>query len=216
MNNYSLNNFVATFPSVKIHKGTVIYSCNELIDCLYYLQQGQVRNYCCLNTAQEFTFKILSGPILFPLRGLFYEMNNIGRFEAFTDIIVCKIPKNIILTFLLENPSQMGELLKDQLDYVNDILQLLKTTFYSSARTRILLALIQIAKGLNCIDFESHNSTTINLKLTHELLGTYTGLSRETVTRVLLKLTKENVLSINAKHITIKDIAASIQALSHT
>ena len=72
----------------------------------------------------------------------------------------------------------------------------LARTLYGSARGRLIGALLDLAEDFGIPD---GRGTLIDLKLTQHDLGSYTGLTRETIGALLGALRAEGILTIDAK-----------------
>lgn len=189
------------FQKVFVKKNTVLLNQDEIMKNIYILLYGNFKLTHTSEDAKSFTLGYYSNyGILIPdlLNG---ESSLISLFKVET----------------IEN-SMFGVIPVSKLD-LNDKLKLELMEYYHIVSQKIYLqmrdllfnnklnALISILIRLsNSYGLKVNNEIKIDIKLSNKDLAEYIGSSTETVSRIMSKLKKENILYCKEKYIFIKNI----------
>ena len=120
------------------------------------------------------------------------------------DTAVCTLTKEDFDKILLKNPEitlKILEVVHDRLVNLENLIQRLSTKDVESRIIGVLLSLIK--------DFgkEVNEGILLELPLSREEIGNYSGLTRETVSRTLTSMQESGVIElVGNKKIIIKDI----------
>lgn len=143
------------------------------------------------------------------IRGFFFEGEVFGydaiytnrytySIAALTDAVVCEIPYNNLLDLIDKNPTLQKKILylvSQQLNVGNYLIS-------TSAEQRVAGFLIDLSKRLESCT--THHQYI--LPITRQDMGNYLGLTTETVSRLLSRFQKDNLIKIDNKKIAILSI----------
>lgn len=180
----------------------------------YTIAEGYIKRYQVTNEGTE-SIQAIHGPgDAFPLRNLYdymFQMNVSSLdgepfYEAHTDTKLYAWNQTEFMDLVEKNPKLLKDLhlIADyQLQSHN---QLLENMNRRVANRRIAHQLAHYAEVFGAD--EGDNVKTIDLPLTHQLLGSILDLARETVTMNMNRLQERGLISVNKKRITIHDYEA--------
>jgi CRP/FNR family transcriptional regulator len=122
--------------------------------------------------------------------------------KALEDSDIALLAKADFKKYLLQNEKVLREIISLLCSRLRDAWLMLKVLHITNAeqRVRAVLKLISVQNGV-----KDRRGAIIQLKLTHEDIAAYASLTRETVTRILGKLLKdEEIAFLKNKHMLLK------------
>lgn len=188
-------------------KKTHLYKKNQLIigpaaepAGVFFIKSGFVRLYTISSEGKEITFNIYKPDTYFPMIWALNDTPNIYFFEGLTDVKILEAPKSEVVKFIRANPGVIYDLTKRTLSGLDGMTRLMSAILTGNAYQNIASVLIVLTRRFG--KKEGNNKVIIDLPLTHRVIGTLTGLSRESTSLELEKLIKEKVIS-QKKHFII-------------
>jgi len=185
-----------------IQKGDHLYRQDEQFNSVYAVRAGSVKAYSITDSGQEqVTGFYFPGEIL--------GMDGIAKHKyassarAMETSSVCEIPFDKLGELSQRIPNLQRQLFQLMSQEITEDQQLLTLLSKNTADQRVAALLISISarnarRGLS--------STHFRLPMSRTDIGNYLGLTVETVSRVLSRLQKINVLAVDNKEITISDV----------
>lgn len=187
----------------KYNKGQIILEPGEEPSGVFYLKSGFVRLYLISKDGKEITFNIFKPGSSFPMTWTFTDSPNIYFFECLTDTEILKAPKEKVIELIKQNPSTLFDITKRTLSGLEGLTKLMDALLSKNAYHQTCSVILMLASRFG----ERKNQViTVNIPLTHRILGTLAGLSREATSRELEKLVKENIIEHNNHKLVIKKI----------
>jgi CRP/FNR family transcriptional regulator len=182
--------------------GTMIYSQGQPSNGVYIITNGRTKLSTFSKDGKDLILRI-AGPG--EALGLSSCLSDIPQHATAQVIELCKIDfveKRQFLQFLLEFPEAEHNLVK-QLNYnysraCEQIRSLALARSSSEKLARLLVSLLNGQKN-------SQKTAIINVRLTHEEIGSMINASRETVTRTLGEFRRSGLISIDHSKITVND-----------
>jgi CRP/FNR family transcriptional regulator len=199
------NNIKSAFSNStreKLAKGTLIYQPEDKIEKIYLLIEGNVRQYVISQSGEEITIHIYKPSSFFPIMMVIGNIPNRFYFEASSQCVVQVLPKQDVLSFLKSNPSVFLDLVQRFVKGTDGLIQRLESTVANKSRQKIVSLLLYLVKSFG--EKNGKSSTKINLKLSHEDFASWTGLTRETVSRQVSYLKNKGFISTKKGHFFIK------------
>ena len=194
-------NFFAKFGPVKIYKkDQLIVEPEKEPAGVFYLKKGFARLYTISKEGKEITFNIYKPGMYFPLIWALNQNINIYFIEALTDVEVLKAPKEEVIKTLQQNPDLLFLLTQNAFSGLEGITKLMDSLLSKNAYHQISSILVMLTVRFGKPDGKQ---TLIEVPLTHRVLGTLAGLSREATSRELEKLVKEKIITYSDHKITI-------------
>lgn len=190
-----LNQFFGKYPGIKFKKNEILIKAGDEPKGIFYLINGNVRQYSIDNEGNEATLNIYKPHTFFPMSYAVGEYKNNNFFEAIEEVEVKKAPKNELLKFIKKEPEVMLDLLRRLYRGLEGVLSQLRILMSGTARQKLITVLLISAKRFGT-----------SLKFTHQDLANMAGISRETVSREMNTLKKQNLVDYSGSFITFFDI----------
>ncbi|WNR45004.1 Crp/Fnr family transcriptional regulator [Paenibacillus roseipurpureus] len=203
-----LNEIAPLFTEKKVKKNTILFVEGDIGEELFLIQSGVVKIYR-LDESKEVTLALFrDGDFFGEMSLLSSGMTRSATAETMASCILYVLNRTAFTAFMEKSPRLCLKLLEttmQRLRHAND--QIYDLTFLG-VRARIMKTILRLS--------EQHGVATpqgliIDVKLTHQQLANLVGTVRESVTKVLQELLDDELISIDKKVITLKNIEA-IQA----
>ena len=188
----------------RVKRGATLYRAGDACNSLYAVRAGFFKSRLVLEDGRDQVVGFHMGGELLGLDGMGTDRHTADAI-ALEDSEVCVIP-----CAHLEQPHlqrslrrvMSRELVRDQ-----NVMMLLGTMRAEERLAAFLLNLSQRfrARGYSHVEF--------HLRMTREEIGSYLGLSLETVSRLFSRFQAEGFISVQQKHIAIHDIGALASVL---
>ena len=197
----SLDEVVYTRKRVK--RGDALYRAGEAFGSLYAVRSGFLKSSVVLEDGRDQV-------TAFHMAGEIVGMDGIGTERHTTDEIALEDSEVCVIPYgRLEEPDMQRQLHKAMSrELVRDqgVMMLLGTMRAEERIATFLLTLSQryAARGFSSSEF--------HLRMTREEIGSYLGLSLETVSRLLSRFDDQGLIAVRQKHVVIRD-AAALRAL---
>lgn len=200
-NNNLDEKFFAKFGTSKIYKkDQLIVEPEKEPAGVFYIKKGYVRLYSISKEGKEITFNIYKSGMYFPLIWALNQTPNMYFIEALTDAELLKAPREEVISILKKNPDLLFVLTQNAFSGLEGLTKLMDSLLSKNAYHQICSILVML--GVRFGEAQG-KKTLISVPLTHRILGTLAGLSREATSRELEKLTKEKIITYANHQITI-------------
>jgi CRP/FNR family transcriptional regulator len=194
------------FTRKRVRRAERLYRAGEAFDAIYALRSGFFKSSVVLEDGRD----QVTG---FHMAGEIVGLDGIGTerytadLAALEDSEVCIIPHARLEEAGLQRELRKAmsrELVRDQ-----GVMMLLGTMRAEERLAAFLLNLSQrfASRGFSPSEF--------HLRMTREEIGSYVGLSLETVSRLFSRFQDEGLISVQRKHIRIRDIAGLKAVMLH-
>ncbi|HYK08973.1 MAG TPA: Crp/Fnr family transcriptional regulator [Candidatus Eisenbacteria bacterium] len=200
-----LDTFFSSYPSQTFSKGTVILQAGEGPTGIFYITEGIVRNYWISQEGTEVTLNMYKPHSFLPMSWAIGEVKNTSFYEAMTPVVGKKAPKEVFLQFLKGNPEVMYDLLRRIYVGMEGLWMHIESLTTGDSSTKLTTSLVILAKRFG---IQVENSTVVQLKMNEKDIANYAGITRETASRELQKLKKENLVSFEKGTITLHTLGS--------
>ncbi|MBT4119459.1 MAG: Crp/Fnr family transcriptional regulator [Candidatus Peribacter sp.] len=179
-----------------------LYTPEDSVENVFILKEGEVTLYKAVD-GKKIILDVLKPGAVFGNIGFNPDTGENHFAEVTQKAYICTLPHDFFLQIIQKRPDIALQALKVLSKRVSQYEMQIRTLSALQARDRIL-ATIHL---LN----EKEDSSILppilrtNTKITHERLGNMTGLTRETVTKQLAELEKEELLYSEKKHIRLTE-----------
>ena len=187
-----------------LHKADMLFEAGQTQRCLYAIRTGSFKTFTLTEQGeQQITGFHLPGDIVG-----FDALSNQQHpsyAEALETAMVCEIPLPNIETLLDQLPrlrQQMMRLMSEDIQADQQMMLLLNR---KTAEQKLATFLSQLAQRYASRGF---SGSEFRLTMTRSDIGNYLGLTVETISRLLSKLDKEQLIQVNGKLISINDKTA--------
>jgi len=184
-------------------KGETIVRCGDEPQGVYFIASGFVRSYFICEKGKEFTLNILQSGQLFPAVWLMCDIKNQFFFEAMTKVTVIRAPKHLTYEFIRSNQKILLSLSRNVLFGVNNFVDRFPKLILGNSREKVASVIAYLAENF-ADPVQSNGEVKLRLSLSHNDIANLAGLSRETTTLELLRLSKERIISTSYRNLTVK------------
>lgn len=187
-----------------LHKADMLFEAGQPQRCLYAIRTGSFKTFTLTEQGeQQITGFHLPGDIV----GFDALSNQLhpSYAEALETAMVCEIPLPNLETLLDQLPrlrQQMMRLMSEDIQADQQMMLLLNR---KTAEQKLATFLSQLAQRYASRGF---SGSEFRLTMTRSDIGNYLGLTVETISRLLSKLDKEQLIQVNGKLISINDKTA--------
>lgn len=195
-----LEEFFESKRLVKYKKGEVILRSGVNPGWIGYIKSGYVRMYTINENGTETTIQFFKPILYLTLMFAYTGIENRYFFEAITPVEMYTSPTEEALKYFTKTPSIsqgiMNNIMKVFLDMMDNYAIMMSGNAYNRVAAMVAkLVKKEKANGLGSNDFG----------ITHKLIASLTGLTRETVTLQMIKLEKEGAIVNKSKTIVVKN-----------
>ncbi|WP_164669486.1 Crp/Fnr family transcriptional regulator [Virgibacillus doumboii] len=177
--------------------GTHIFMQGDPLTNVYFIQQGKVKIYKTDFHGKEQIVNILQPGDMFPHQGFFRQDDCPAHAEVLEDAILIYIPIKSFENFLITHPEICVKLFRVLGDRIMDLQNRLEEKILHNTYEQIIMLLLRLSKdyGKETAD----KMIKITTHFTNRDLANMIGSSRETVSRTLTQLKKQNLMKTD-KH----------------
>lgn len=195
-------------------KGELILGNDLEPNGVYFIDSGYIKVYSISNAGDQNIHIIYGSGELFPLMWAYLgEQSQSLFYEAIADVVVWRIARDWFQRFIKERPDvsyAMSQHLAKQFQIYSERLDNLE---YKKASERIAYRLLFLVSRFGK---KTDEGMVIDPAITHEVFSNSINLARESVSRELEKLEKNNIILLKSHHIIVKDIGALAEHLSRS
>lgn len=204
-----LDKFFSRYPLRKYDQDQLIVHAGDEPPGVMYLLSGQVRQYDISASGEEVVVNVFKPPSYFFMSWAINRTTNQYFYNAFRDSEVRVAPPDEIIAFLKTNPEVVFDLLSRLYSGLEGMQRRMAHLMGGNAFNRVLFELI--------IEFQrfgqkkEDGSTQIDLHVSE--IAKRAGLTRETASRELKKLTAKKLIKVNRSGLVVEDVAVLIKML---
>lgn len=182
----------------KYKKGQLIFTESDSVHNIHLIVNGKVKLYKTGATGNNQILTLAITGDIIGFRGLVGNAKYIATAEVLEDTTTLLIPKEIVIMLLKQNHEFMMAFLKLMAKTISEVEE--KSVFFiqKSSKERLAEALLFLERkyGVNSENY-------LQIQLTREDLGAYTGLASETIIRILKSWESEGLVELYKKYIKI-------------
>lgn len=191
---------------LKLSADDYVFKSGDQAYYMYAIVSGQVKIYYNTIEGKEQIFYIYRDGDFVGGLNLLEQRDYKYNGQALVDSEIIAIPKEIFNKYVLTNPTALQIFLRmsfERIRWAEDLIQRLSISNASMKTAGLLLRL------KNSIGVETEEGIRLELTLNREELGSYSGLTRETITRKLGEFKELGYIDlVGNKIIIIKDLEA--------
>ncbi len=170
----------------------IILTPNSTSENFYFLERGFIRSFVTSVDGNELSISIFKNNSLLPLNPYFEgDETALCFYETLTESELRIIPKGVMGDFLRLNPDARSNASSLYIQNVNRVINKAKQLIYHDCSYRIISTLVSLAENLGD---KRENTIDFNLNISHELIASFAGTTRETATRKLGELKSKGLI----------------------
>lgn len=194
--------FFSKYPLKRIKKGGIVARPGEKFAGIIFVKKGYLKAYTLSKDKRETTLPLFKPIFYFSLIAGMTGKETQHYFEAISPAEIWIAPKKEFLKFLEENKVIKDGVMEAMLAEFVGMTADLGVLMANSAGGKVAGMLVALAEKFG---HKNGVGVVIKFKVTHKLLASLTGLTRETVTLQLNKLKKEGLIGNKKRDIWLKD-----------
>ena len=198
-----INQEFSKYPSRKYPKGQIILFSGDEITSLYFVVEGKIRKYDISPRGDEFAVNITKPPVALPLTALLTGGINNYFYKAEQDVLLHIIPAKKALAFFKSNNDVLFGLLEWSYKSISGMQGRIIQLMSGNAKSRVIYELINECKNFS----QELPDGSYVLSVTETDMAARSGLSRDTVSREINKLKKDNLVVIKGRGIYVPNVS---------
>ncbi|MFA5026187.1 MAG: Crp/Fnr family transcriptional regulator [Candidatus Shapirobacteria bacterium] len=198
-----LAEFFGKFPLKKYKKGQVLFEPNDDFGGIYFVKSGYLRVYDVGKDGKESGIQLFKPLYFLSLINAKTGMKNRHFIEALTPIEVWVVTKADFDKYMDQNPALYRDVCNAFMEKFVDMTCYISQLVSGDAYNKVAGLIYSLADEFGS---PKGKSVTIKFKITHKLIATLTGLTRETVTLQMLKLEKDGLIDNDRRQIVVQDM----------
>lgn len=173
-------------------KRSHIFMQDDPLTNVYFIHQGQIKIYKTDLHGREQIVNVLQHGDMFPHQGFFRKDNYPAHAEVVEDAVLIYIPISAFENILVTHPEISIKLFKVLGDIIVDLQSRLEEKILRNTHEQIVLLLLRLGKSHGVK--KQHHKVCLTSQFTNKELANMIGSSRETVSRTLSQLKKEQLI----------------------
>jgi CRP/FNR family transcriptional regulator len=185
-----------------IHKGDKVFNDGEKLHSLYAIRSGTFKTFTIdENGEEQITGFHLPGDVL----GFdaIIENSHPSFAQAMETSMVCEIPYENLDQLTNTMPKLRKQILRMMSGEIKNDQQMLMLLNHKNAEQRLANFILSLSERFSN---RGLSATEFRLTMTRSEIGNYIGLTVETISRLLNRFQKSELISVSGKLITIHDI----------
>lgn len=210
-----LNQFATLYPHRDYPAGEVVLPAHVESDSFFYLDQGAVKMVRTTPEGRSLVLHIFFPQSLFALLDLIMPTGNPYEFITIVPARIHRIPKSDVIAFLHQHPDEMFALQQRLLHGLAGLLKRIETTSLLPAYNQVAQILVYFATHFPDTPQPTIAQAQLSIKLTHQEIADWLGLSRENVSLQMKQLERNKLLTPRHNRIEIIDLIKLQQLANH-
>lgn len=182
-------------------KGHIVVSEGNKKDFIYIIKKGKVKLYKSSSDEKSIILDIKGANSILGGSTLFNDLPNPSTIMTIEDCLIYVFNVSDIESLVLNNSSLAIDIIEMLGFELIAAQNKIKSLALDDSYTRVIKLLLHLSEKYGT--FISENSVELDLILTRSEMADVIGTSRETVSRILNQLSKEGVINIDEKKISI-------------
>jgi len=195
----------------RVARGAALYRNGDSFDSLYAVRSGSFKSVGVSRAGQE---KVTGLHLPGEMMGLDAINTRVHGYDAIAleDSEVCVVPYTRLTQLALRVPELQASLLRILSGDISRDQGLMLLLGGMDAEQRLAAFLLSLSKRYQRLGYAA---TRFSLRMTREEIGSYLGLTLETVSRLFSRLHREGLLSAHQRDIELKDMAKLRELVGH-
>ena len=188
---------------LKFDKDEIVMRSREQPRGVYMIQRGFIKVYSIDDSGKENLHLIYKSGEIFPLIWAFKGLPRNVFYQALAPSRLWLLPTDEFRELAATSHSASQALVRQLVNQFHILTERLENLEYNSAADRVVYRLVFMAGRFGV---KNGKQVIIDAPITHQIIADATNLVRETVSRQIELLEKQNLLEHKGRKIVIKDI----------
>lgn len=194
LDEFELKKIVEISISREWNRGSHVFMQDEPLENVYFIHSGKIKIYKSDINGKEQIVAILKKGEMFPHVGFFRK----GGYPAYAEVLetstLVVVPILPFEKVLIENPTLCIKVFNVLSEKIVDLQERLEEQILNNTYEQIIKLLIRLAK---LHGKETNGTFILNGEFTNKDLANMIGTTRETVSRTLTKMKKEELIEVD-------------------
>ncbi|MCL5433221.1 MAG: Crp/Fnr family transcriptional regulator [Patescibacteria group bacterium] len=199
-----LENFFSKYKNIKYKKGDVILRPEDIPSGVIYIKSGYIKLYSVSDQGNELTLNIFKPHTYFSMMWAISDIKNSLFFESMTDVEVLRAPKEEFIKFIKSEPEILFDLTRRLLIGLDGILSRMDYLLLGDAHNRVTSTILSLVERFG---LKGEDGIILGVPLTHKDISNLAGLTRETTSIELKKLSDKGIIINKNQQLIVKNIA---------
>ncbi len=197
-------------PLRELAKGETIFLPQERAGHVYLVRDGVVGLFKIWENGDQNIVAVLPAGTLFGLTALANLLGegtpeHLYHARALAPTTVCKIRREAVRDAIRARPAAAAQVLSLAVERIRDLQRFTAYPARQQVDKRLLVLLLMLQEKLGD---PSPHGVRIRTRLSHEDLAQMIATTRSTVTRLLLRFTREGLLNTDGRHLCLRNLSA--------
>jgi CRP-like cAMP-binding protein len=198
-------------PPHHLAKGETLFLPQERAAHVYVVRDGVVGLFKIWENGDQNIVAVLPSGALFGLTALANLLGHgapperLYHARALTPASVCRIRREALRDAIHARPAMVAQILGLAVDRIRDLQCFTAYPNRQQVDRRLLVLLLMLQEKLG---EPSPHGVRIRARLSHEDLAQMISTTRPTITRLLLRFTREGLLSTDGRHLCLRNLSA--------
>lgn len=196
-----IRKFFSQYPLLCYTSGQILLFHGDIPEYVFMLVDGRVKMSDVSYRGDEVIIHMFHAPIFFPMGMVINHKKSSYLFRADSDVAVYKAPARAVDEFVKQNADVAYTLLSRVYEGTDVLLDRIAHLMSSNAKSRLMFEILTA-----CMYYGETIGNQCSIKLRERELAARTGLTRETISREIRKLSNRELITYKGSIITILDL----------
>lgn len=201
-----LLSFLQQFPSQQHGKDETLLRSGSRLEYFYYVKSGAIKMMTTSGRGQNLVLHIFNPGATLPLLAVINDNQNAYDFVTVVPTVVHKIPYEHMTAFLQQNVDVLYAFNLRLLHGLQGLLDRVEQSTFVPAYNQVAGLLLYFSRHF-ADNSTASNQKVIELRVTHQEIAEWLGLSRENVSIQMKKLERDGLIRKKEKFVEIVDVA---------
>ena len=198
-----IDEFFTKYRKQSYKKGEILIRADEAPSGIFYLKEGVVKKYAISGKGDELIINLFKPISFFPMSWAINGSSNAYFYEAMTELLIWKAPREDVVAFVKANPDVLYDLMSRVYKGTDGMLTRMTYLMAGNAYSRLITELLIYVRR-----FGKKEGTAIEVKVSEKDIAAQSGMTRETVSREIKNLKEKGLITFGKNSLYIKDIQA--------
>ncbi len=198
-------------PPHQLAKGDTLFLPQQRADRVYVVRDGVMGLFKIWENGDQNIVAVLPSGALFGLTALANLLGHgappehLYHARALTPASVCRVRREVLRDAIQVRPAMAAQILSLAVERIRDLQRFTAYPNRQQVDRRLLALLLMLQEKLG---EPSPHGIRIRSRLSHEDLAQMISTTRPTITRLLLRFTREGLLSTDGRHLCLRNLSA--------
>lgn len=203
-----IEGFFTKYKQQNYKKGEILIRADDDPSGVFFLKEGSVKEYAISKKGDEFVINVFKPISFFPMSWVINNSKNNYFFEAVTDLIIWRAPREEVVKFIKDNPDVLFDLVSRVYKGIDGVLTRMVFLMSGNAYARLITELLIYAERFG------NGKNHIEILISEKDLAAQSGMTRETVSREVKILKHKGLVILESNKLCIKDVRSLKAELS--